>query len=84
MVVTQIAPAVRVAIAELVGMNSGELDMEVFVAGLRQIGFDYVLHTNFTADLTIIEEGNELLQRLTQGKGKLPMFTSCSHGWINF
>ena len=83
-VVTQIAPAVRVAIAELVGMNSGELDMEVFVAGLRQIGFDYVLHTNFTADLTIIEEGNELLQRLTQGKGKLPMFTSCSPGWINF
>ncbi|MGE5417595.1 MAG: NADH-dependent [FeFe] hydrogenase, group A6 [Acidobacteriota bacterium] len=83
-VVTQIAPAIRVAIAELVGMTTGELDMNVFVNGLRQVGFDYVLHTNFTADLTILEEGNELLQRLTAGKGKLPMFTSCSPGWINF
>lgn len=83
-VVTQIAPAVRIAIAELVGMKTGDLSMEVFVNGLRQIGLDYVLHTNFTADLTIIEEGNELLQRLTAGKGQLPMFTSCSPGWINF
>ncbi|MGE5398163.1 MAG: NADH-dependent [FeFe] hydrogenase, group A6 [Chitinophagales bacterium] len=82
-VVTQIAPAIRVAIAELVGMKTGGLDMNVFVSGLRQVGFDYVLHTNFTADLTILEEGNELLKRLTEG-GKLPMFTSCSPGWINF
>ena len=82
-VVTQIAPAVRVALGEEIGMATGELPMEVFVAGLRQIGFDYVLHTNFTADLTILEEGNELLQRLTTG-GTLPMFTSCSPGWINF
>lgn len=82
-VVTQIAPAVRVAIAEEIGLTTGELPMDVFVNGLRQIGFDYVLHTNFTADLTIIEEGNELLQRLKEG-GTLPMFTSCSPGWINF
>ncbi|ADI00925.1 MAG TPA: 4Fe-4S binding protein [Syntrophothermus lipocalidus] len=82
-VVTQIAPAVRTAIGEEVGMATGEMPMEVFVAGLRQIGFDYVLHTNFTADLTIMEEGNELLKRLKEG-GKLPMFTSCSPGWINF
>lgn len=82
-VVTQIAPAVRVAIAEEIGLATGELPMDVFVNGLRQIGFDYVLHTNFTADLTIIEEGNELLQRLKEG-GTLPMFTSCSPGWINF
>ncbi|HWQ74447.1 MAG TPA: NADH-dependent [FeFe] hydrogenase, group A6 [Syntrophomonas sp.] len=82
-VVTQIAPAVRLALGEEIGMATGELPMEVFVAGLRQIGFDYVLHTNFTADLTILEEGNELLQRLTTG-GTLPMFTSCSPGWINF
>lgn len=82
-VVTQIAPAVRVALGEEIGMATGELPMDVFVAGLRQIGFDYVLHTNFTADLTILEEGNELLQRLTTG-GTLPMFTSCSPGWINF
>ncbi|MEN6325203.1 MAG: NADH-dependent [FeFe] hydrogenase, group A6 [Syntrophomonas sp.] len=82
-VVTQIAPAVRVAIAEEIGMNTGDLPMDVFVQGLRQVGFDYVLHTNFTADLTILEEGNELLKRLKEG-GTLPMFTSCSPGWINF
>lgn len=82
-VVTQIAPAVRVAIAEEVGMETGSLDMLKFVAGLRQLGFDYVFHTNFTADLTILEEGNELLKRLKEG-GTLPMITSCSPGWINF
>ncbi len=82
-VVTQIAPAVRVAIGEEVGLATGDMPMDVFAAGLRQIGFDYVLHTNFTADLTILEEGNELLKRLQEG-GTLPMFTSCSPGWINF
>ncbi len=82
-VITQIAPAVRVAVAESVGMPTGALDMLKFVAGLKQIGFDYVFHTNFTADLTIIEEGNELLKRLKTG-GTLPMITSCSPGWINF
>ena len=82
-VVTQIAPAVRTAIGEEVGMKTGDMSMEVFAAGLRQVGFDYVLHTNFTADLTILEEGNELLKRLGEG-GTLPMFTSCSPGWINF
>ena len=82
-VVTQIAPAVRAAIGEEVGLATGAMDMNIFVAGLRQVGFDYVLHTNFTADLTILEEGNELLQRLKEG-GTLPMFTSCSPGWINF
>lgn len=82
-VVTQIAPAVRVAIAEEIGMRPGELPMDVFVAGLRQVGFDYVLHTNFTADLTIMEEGHELLDRLSNN-GTLPMVTSCSPGWINF
>ncbi|HEX3010865.1 MAG TPA: NADH-dependent [FeFe] hydrogenase, group A6 [Syntrophomonadaceae bacterium] len=82
-VVTQMAPAVRVAIGEEVGMKTGDMPMEKLVAALRQVGFDYVLHTNFTADLTILEEGNELLKRLTEG-GTLPMFTSCSPGWINF
>jgi len=82
-VITQIAPAVRVAVAEAVGMDTGSLDMLKFVAGLKQLGFDYVFHTNFTADLTIIEEGNELLKRLTTC-GTLPMITSCSPGWINF
>ncbi|ATW23661.1 NADH-dependent [FeFe] hydrogenase, group A6 [Candidatus Formimonas warabiya] len=82
-VVTQMAPAVRVAIGEEVGLPTGALDMNVLVAGLRRIGFNYVLHTNFTADLTILEEGNELLKRLKEG-GTLPMVTSCSPGWINF
>jgi NADH-quinone oxidoreductase subunit G len=82
-VVTQIAPAVRLAISEEIGMETGAMSMETFVTGLRQVGFDYVLHTNFTADLTILEEGNELLKRVKEG-GTLPMFTSCSPGWINF
>lgn len=82
-VVTQIAPAVRLAIGEEVGMTTGDMPMEALVAGLRQVGFDYVLHTNFTADLTIMEEGNELLKRIKEG-GALPMVTSCSPGWINF
>jgi len=82
-VITQIAPAVRVAIGDEVGMATGEMPMGKLVAGLRRIGIDYVLHTNFTADLTILEEGNELLRRVKEG-GKLPMFTSCSPGWINF
>jgi NADH-quinone oxidoreductase subunit G len=82
-VVTQIAPAIRVAVGEEVGMKTGEMPMKKLVSALRQIGFDYILHTNFTADLTIMEEGHEFLQRLTNG-GKLPMFTSCSPGWINF
>jgi len=82
-IVTQMAPAVRVAIGEEVGLATGAMDMNVLVAALRRIGFDYVLHTNFTADLTILEEGNELLKRLKEG-GTLPMVTSCSPGWINF
>ncbi|MEN6348432.1 MAG: NADH-dependent [FeFe] hydrogenase, group A6 [Syntrophomonas sp.] len=82
-VITQIAPAVRLAIAEEIGMTTGSMSMDSFVTGLRQVGFDYVLHTNFTADLTILEEGNELLKRVKEG-GTLPMFTSCSPGWINF
>ena len=82
-VVTQIAPAIRVAIAEEIGMETGVMPMDMFVAGLRQLGFDHVMHTNFTADLTIIEEGHELLHRVKTG-GTLPMVTSCSPGWINF
>ena len=53
------------------------------VAGLRRMGFDRVFDTSFSADLTIMEEGSELVQRITQG-GELPMFTSCSPGWIKY
>lgn len=82
-VVTQIAPAVRLAVAEEIGKETGDLPMEKLVTALRNIGFDYVLHTNFSADLTIMEEGNELLERINEG-GTLPMFTSCCPSWVRF
>jgi len=82
-VVVQTAPAVRVAIGEEFGLPAGSLVTKKMVAGLRRIGFDKVFDTDFTADLTILEEGTELLGRLKNG-GTLPMLTSCSPGWINF
>ncbi|MHB9036675.1 MAG: NADH-dependent [FeFe] hydrogenase, group A6 [Armatimonadota bacterium] len=82
-VVVQTAPAVRAAIGEEFGMPAGSLVTKKMVAGLRRLGFDKVFDTDFTADLTILEEGNELLQRVKTG-GTLPMITSCSPGWINF
>lgn len=82
-VVVQIAPAVRVALGEEFGMKPGSIITGKIVSFLKRIGFDKVFDTNFTADLTIIEEGNELLHRLNNN-GKLPMLTSCSPGWIRF
>ncbi|MHB0912147.1 MAG: NADH-dependent [FeFe] hydrogenase, group A6 [Armatimonadota bacterium] len=82
-VVVQTAPAVRAAIGEEFGMPAGSRVTGKMVAALRAMGFDKVFDTDFTADLTIIEEGNELLARVTQG-GTLPMITSCSPGWIKF
>ena len=82
-VVVQTAPAIRVALGEEFGLAPGSIVTGQLVAGLRALGFDRVFDTNFTADLTILEEGNELLQRLTTG-GTLPMITSCSPGWIKF
>jgi len=82
-VVVQHAPAVSVSIAEEFGFKPGtDIDGKM-VAALRRVGFDRVFDTSFTADLTIMEEGSELLQRVTTG-GPLPMFTSCSPGWIKF
>ena len=81
-VIVQTAPAVRVSIGEEFGMEPGSIVTGKLVAALRRLGFDRVFDTNFTADLTIIEEGNELLHRLKTG-GVLPMLTSCSPGWIN-
>ena len=77
----QCAPAVRVAIAEDFGLPLGELTPGKLAAGLRRLGFQRVYDTNFAADLTIIEEGHELLQRLAEG-GTLPMFTSCCPAWV--
>jgi len=89
-VVVQTAPAVRVALGEDLGYDPGERVTGKLVTALRQLGFDSVLDTDFTADLTIMEEGTELLTRLKKilvegdRKTKLPMFTSCSPGWIKF
>jgi len=87
-VVAQVAPAVRAAWGESLGMSRESATMKRLVATLRHIGFDYVYDTVFTADLTIMEEGTELLGRLAkEGKSKdvkLPLFTSCCPGWVRF
>ncbi|MCE5300375.1 MAG: [FeFe] hydrogenase, group A [Spirochaetia bacterium] len=82
-VLVQTAPAIRVGIGEAMGMDQGALVTGKMVAALRRLGFNKVFDTDFTADLTIIEEGHELIKRLTTG-GTLPMMTSCSPGWIKF
>jgi iron-only hydrogenase group A len=82
-VIVQTAPAIRASLGEALGMAPGSLVTGKMVAALRRLGFDKVFDTQFTADLTIMEEGSELLSRLTKG-GALPMITSCSPGWINF
>lgn len=82
-VVVQTAPAVRVSVGECFGMEPGSIVTGKLVAALRKLGFDKVFDTDFSADLTIMEEGSELLQRLATG-GKLPLITSCSPGWIKF
>lgn len=82
-VVVQDALAVRAALGEEFGFPPGTLVTGKMLEALRRLGFDVVFDTNFAADLTIIEEGNELLQRIRKG-GILPMITSCSPGWIKF
>ena len=81
-VVVQTAPSVRVALGEELGIPVGNVVTGQMVAALRQLGFDKVFDTNFSADLTIMEEGHEFLDRLQNG-GVLPMITSCSPGWVN-
>ena len=82
-VVVQTAPAIRVTLGEEFGMKIGTLVKGKTVAALRRLGFDRIFDTDFGADLTIMEEANELLERL-KGNGKLPLITSCSPGWIKF
>ena len=79
--IAQIAPSVRAAIGEAFGIPAGRNMEGEVAAALRRLGFDYVFDTQFAADLTIMEEGSEFLERL-QGKGKLPMITSCSSAWM--
>ena len=88
-VVVQTAPAVRVALGEEFGMEPGSIVTGQMAAALRRIGFDYIFDTDFAADLTIMEEGTELLTRIdkfTKGDKnvKLPILTSCCPGWVNF
>jgi iron-only hydrogenase group A len=88
-VVVQTAPAIRAALGECFGYPPGTLVTGKMVSALRRLGFDAVFDTNFTADLTIMEEGTELLSRLraalVDGKDvPLPMFTSCSPGWVKY
>jgi len=89
-VVVQTAPAVRIALGEVLGYDPGERVTGKMVSALKRLGFDSVLDTDFTADLTIMEEGTELLTRLKRAlvdgdaSVALPMTTSCSPGWIKF
>lgn len=81
--VAQVAPAIRVSLGEFYGLEPGANVTGRIATALRRVGFTHVFDTDFTADLTIMEEGNELVQRLSSG-GPLPMFTSCCPGWIKF
>ena len=83
--VVQVAPAVRAAWAEMFGLDEKKGSLGRLVTALKQLGFDYVFDTNFAADLTIMEEGSEFVQRFThRGKYRWPMFTSCCPGWVRF
>ncbi|MPQ93194.1 [FeFe] hydrogenase, group A [Thioclava sp. JE_KL1] len=81
--VVQVAPATRIAISEEFGLEPGTVSTGRLINALRLFGFDYVFDTNFAADLTIMEEGTELLSRLKAGT-ELPLFTSCCPGWVNW
>lgn len=88
-VVVQTAPAIRAALGECFGLPPGTLVTGKMVSALRELGFDAVFDTDFSADLTIMEEGTELLTRLRNrfvlgNEHRLPQFTSCSPGWINY
>ena len=82
-VIVQTAPAVRVAVGQEFGFEPGMPVTGQLVAGLRALGFDKVFDTNFSADLTIMEEGHEIVERIKANKN-LPILTSCCPGWINF
>ena len=82
-VVVQVAPAVRSAWGDAVGISAEEATEKRMVAAVRSLGVDYVFDTDFSADLTIMEEGSELIEHLKEGK-EGPMFTSCCPGWVRF
>ncbi|MBN2875347.1 MAG: iron hydrogenase small subunit [Spirochaetales bacterium] len=80
----QIAPAVRVALGEEFGLEPGTILTGKIYAALRRLGFDAIFDTNFSADLTIIEEGTEFVRRFTAGEGPLPLITSCCPSWVDY
>ena len=82
-VIVQVAPAVRVSLGDGFGLKPGAIKTGQMVTALKMLGFDKVFDTNFGADLTIMEESAEFVERLTKG-GVLPMMTSCSPGWVNY
>ncbi|WP_026475720.1 NADH-dependent [FeFe] hydrogenase, group A6 [Alkaliphilus transvaalensis] len=82
-VVVQTAPAIRVALGELFGMEAGTIVTGKLAAALRRLGFDQVFDTDFGADVTIVEEAKELIHRMETG-GRLPMLTSCCPAWVSF
>ena len=82
-VVAQVAPAVRVAVGEMFGLPPGTTTTGQIAAALRAIGFDKIYDTSFTADLTVLEEGNEFIKRVTGGD-RIPQFTSCCPAWVKF
>ena len=83
-VIVSTSPSVRAALGEEFGMADGAFVEGKMVALLRSLGVDYVLDTNFAADLTIVEEASELIERVTKGRGPLPQFTSCCPAWVKF
>ena len=85
MTVVQVAPAVRAAWAEQFGLDSAFATPKRMAAAMRELGFDYVFDTDFAADLTIMEEGSEFVERFTHREQyQWPMFTSCCPGWVRF
>ena len=83
-VIVSTSPSVRVALGEAFGMPKGSFVQGKMVALLRKLGVDYVLDTNFAADLTIVEEASELIQRITKKDKPLPQFTSCCPAWVKY
>ena len=82
--IVQMAPAIKHTIGEEFFIAPGKDSTSMMVGALKKLGFSKVFSTDYSADVTIMEEGTELIQRLTKGKGKTPMFTSCCPGWVNY
>ena len=83
-VIVSTSPAVRVSLGEEFNMNDGSFVQGKMIALLRKLGFDYVLDTNFAADMTIVEEASELVERITKNNKPLPQFTSCCPAWVKY